>query len=118
MKQEKLLRQAIEAARDRGIKIGRRATFDWATPGPDGQPASCDATGAVLLHMGRPNMGPGWLKTFCEHLDVDAFWCWRFWMGWDSDYQVQVWVGDDKGRWVDDEVSHFSRRLARELVSK
>ena len=125
-KQEDILRQAIQAARERGIVITRGATFDWTQPGPQGIPvraevaSSCDATGAVVLFMGWPGLSPGWLQAVCEFMDVDAFWFWRFWLGWNRNYQVQVWVDDaklpGKGRWIDDEVCHFARRLARELL--
>lgn len=122
--QEEVLREAIEKARGRGIVVNTGAIFDWTEPGPDGvpirnrseAPSSCDATGAVLLMMGRPGLTPGWMKALCDYMQVDGFWLWRFWMGWNRNYQVQVLVREgDKERWADDEVSHFGRRLAKEL---
>lgn len=116
-KQETILRSAIQAAKRKGIRIGRGPAFTWSKAGRSRPPEVVDATGAVLIEMGWLQLGPGWLKAFCAYLGVDGFWLWRFWMGWDRGYQVQSWDEGNK-LWVDDEVSHFAKRLAREMVDE
>jgi hypothetical protein len=111
MKQEKQIRQAIEAARADGLRIirGGGAAF---TNGQNGIEA-CDATGAVLYSLGVYSLDRGWLAVLCDALDVDSFWMWRFWMGWDRD-TVLTRIDDD-GREHADDVSAWARKLGREL---
>lgn len=112
-----LILQALQRARGLGIRVAPGPMVHWSK---DRQPIACDATGALALEIGVAVDGrltSGWLASLCGYLDVDTFWLWRFWMGLDRDFQVQVWVqtSTESGEWVDDKISGWARRLAREV---
>lgn len=113
MRQEPHIRRAIADARADGLSIvrGGGAAF---TNGPNGTEA-VDATGAVLYSCGVYSLDRGWLAVLCDALDVDSFWLWRFWMGWDRD--TALTRIDDDGREHVDDVSTWARKLGRELAS-
>lgn len=107
MKAEDLIATAIEAAQARGIKIVRGPVFDWCTPDDWYEkrelPYGCNATGAVLLYLGKEQLAngkftPGWHELVEYHLGVTDFWLWRFSRGFDGGYQITLTVEDENGK--------------------
>lgn len=120
MKQEALIAQAIERTRAEGILIRRGAHFDWTIPVVGGipirsvTPTSCNATGAVLWAAGRATE-PHQLKILCDLLDVDTWWLYRFWVGFDRNHQILIMDEDNKitGQ---DEISKMGIRIGKKYV--
>lgn len=124
MKQEFIFAQAIESAASEGIKIRRGASFDWtqyvqgsSTPIETNTPTSVNATGAVLWVNGREECigQSNQIKILCNLLDVDTWWLYRFWMGFDRNYLVQIMDHEMKiiGQ---DEISKLGISLAKKYV--
>lgn len=67
----------------------------------------------TLLHFET-----GWLKELCNVLDVDSFWLWRFWMGWDRNFQILVENTAKGGHttFSRDEVARLGIKLAKEYA--
>lgn len=114
MKQEDHLRSCIEQVK---IPIVRGPLFVF---GKDDIIQSCDAIGAVLLieKSSKLHFEPGWLKEVTQLLDVDSFWLWRFWMGWDRGFQVLVEHIGKGGHLTssEDDVAKLGIRLAKEYA--
>lgn len=135
----KLIEQAVQEARARGIVVwrGNGAIFDWT--GPDKTlPIAVDVTGAVLLAMGKANSTwvyngktifygtgepreRGWTKELQEYLGVGAWWWWRFFRGWSYSQQIEIALRNDNGEvvgWREDEVSKVANRMAKKLTTR
>jgi len=117
MKQEEQLRNSIETISLTEIQIVRGPLFIFSE---SDKVTACDAIGAVLLveKSNKLHFESGWLKEACKLLDVDSFWLWRFWMGWDRKFQVLV---EHKGKgdhstFSDDDVAKLGIRLAKQYV--
>jgi hypothetical protein len=100
-KAETLIEEAIQYAQSRGVKIKRRAVFNWcANNNPyDSQwasyPIECNAIGAILLKLGKENLvkeefTPGWMKEVSEYLEEDGFWIWKFVSGFDYGNKLTI----------------------------
>lgn len=126
MKQEFIFIKAIESVASEGIKIRRGACFDWTqyiqgspTPIKTNTPTSVNATGAVLWFnkreecIGQANE----LKLLCNLLDVDTWWLYRFWMGFDRNFLIQI-MDDDNKIIGQDEISKLGISLAKKYVKK
>ena len=126
MKQEDLIREACIWAAEHGYQIRRGCLFDWTKPGEDGipvrseQPTACDATGAVLLKNGlgekfsKEGMYKGWVADLCKILDVDGFWLYRFWMGFDRNFQILIVVDEKHSK--TDETARLGIQIAKDFV--
>lgn len=129
-KAEFLIEEAIEEAKKRGVKIGRRAVFDWVEwikfPYEFKRakvPVSCCALGAVLLKLGKEdlvcnNFAPNWLDVIANYLEVDKLWLWRFSRGFDYGIEMTVTTKTkDKKEIVNkDKVSIYGNKLANKVV--
>lgn len=125
MKAERLVTEAIQAAQARGIKIVRGAVFNWCDPQDPYKksipPSECNAIGAVLLALGKEQLlidgfPPKWLDCVKAHLDVDDFWVWRFYHGFDrGNCLTFTYTKDGKDYESKDDVSCLGDRLARKL---
>lgn len=128
---EKLIRDALDAAKAKGIKIWPGAVFDWTdkpfhlkeekfrVPGPSGDlPSACSAIGALELVLGRSAPGEkGYTKKVCDYLDVGGYWLYRFHLGFDRGRQLTYKVKVDK-KLVEKqcEVSRLGIRLRKKYV--
>lgn len=126
MKQEFIFTKAIEFAVSEGIKIRRGVCFDWTqyiqgSPIPITTyiPTSVNATGAVLWFNKKEEcFGQfGEIKTLCNLLDVDTWWLYRFWMGFDRNFLIQI-MDDDNKIIGQDEISKLGMSLAKKYVKK
>lgn len=99
------------------INIVRGHLFSFAS---NNDVIACDATGAILLENKSTllHFEPGWMKELCKFLDVDSFWLWRFWMGWDRNFQVLVENTSKGGHttFSRDEVARLGIKLAKEYA--
>jgi len=92
---ELLIEEAIIHAKSRGIRINKGAMFNWCGTTESQDPIACNAIGAVLLAMGKENLArngfqKGWLDLVCDYLGVNAFWIYRFCIGFDSGHQILI----------------------------
>lgn len=131
-KREKLIRQALDAAVAKGIKIWPGAAFDWTdrppgvtfkkfkVPGPSGPlPSACNAIGAMELVLGRERkFTDGWFTKVCVHLGVGSYWLYRFHMGFDRGQQLVYKVKDSNDKLVDKQcdVSKLGLKLRKRYV--
>ena len=131
-KRETLIREALDAAKDKGIIIWPGAAFDWTdrpsgvtfkkfkVPGPSGPlPSACSAIGAMELLLGREReFTEGWFTKVCEYLDVGSYWLYRFHMGFDRGQQLVYKVKGKKDKLVDKqcEVSKMGLKLRKRYV--
>lgn len=120
-----MLREACQAMPARGIRLIRGgAWYEW-----NGEPkiVAADAIGALILfHDKLPKtldpldlesmVRPGLSEVAQELLGVDRFWLYRFWMGYDRNYQILAIT--DKNVETRDDVSEFGITFARELFKK
>lgn len=116
-----LLRESCEFVRAKGIRIIRGgAWFEWSTTTILG----ADPIGAALIAQGKLPAGldpllpetmvrPGLVQASCELLAVDPMWLYRFWMGYDRNFQIMAI--SEKGQESKDEVSEFGIAMSREL---
>lgn len=78
---------------------------------------SCCPMGAVLMdrcidfeHLTIDQ----YVSTVCSILDVDQWWCHRFWMGFDRGYQIHFEVAVNNAiKLIKDDVSGFGLRFRR-----
>lgn len=127
---EFLIEEAIEKAKKRGVKIGRRAVFDWVEwikyPRECKRaevPVSCCALGAVLLKIGREDLvsdgfAPNWLDVIADYLGVTKMWLWKFSRGFDYGIEMVITTKTkDKKTKVDkDKISRYGNKLANKVV--
>jgi hypothetical protein len=121
-----LLREACAAMPARGIQVVcGGAWYVWDSE----KILGADPIGAAILVADKLPAGldpkdpsthvrPGLMEAACKLLDVDAGWLWRFWMGYDRNYQVMI-VTEEKGKERKeslDEVSAFGMALRREIL--
>ena len=132
IKTQQLIEEAIEEAKIRGIRIERRAVFDWVEwikypyeYKKAETPVACNAIGAVLLKMGKegltyPIFVPGWLDELCEYLDTDRWWLHRFSMGfaYGNRLTLHIYGKKEKGkkRVEKDDVSRYGDDLAKRVI--
>lgn len=122
-----LLRESCDEMRARGIAIVHGgAWYIWESNRITG----ADPIGAAILAQGKlpegldPNkpetlVRPGLMQVACELLGVDAGWLWRFWMGFDRNYQVTIVTGEGQARKeTADEVSAFGIAFRREVLDR
>ncbi len=120
-----MLREACTAMPARGIQIiCGGAWFIWDSE----KILGADPIGAAILAADKLPAGldpkdpathvrPGLVEAACKLLDVDPGWLWRFWMGYDRNYQVMI-VTEEKGKDRKeslDEVSAFGMAFRREV---
>jgi len=132
MKAEEKIVEALEYVQRRGIKLTRRAVFDWCAEYRDDfnrkrykladSPTECCALGALLLlHSKESLVSPegfkeGWLKEVANILDKPQFWVWKFIRGWD--YSNELKFEGKNGKIKEDPVSKWANRLAIEYIDK
>lgn len=134
MTREKLICDAIEAAKAQGIIIWPGAVFDW-TDRPDALifegfkmpvssgalPSACSAFGAIQLLLGRTrDNGPeGFHKKECDYLGVGLYWLYRFHMGFDRGQQLVYKAKNKKDKLVDKkcDVSKLGLKLRKRYVN-
>lgn len=116
-----MIREACAEMPVRGIRlIYGGAWFEWSSD----RIIATDPIGAVLiarealptgLDPKRPEtlVRPGLVEAACKTLDVDAFWLYRFWMGFDRGFLIRVI--NDKDQESRDDVSEWGIALAKEL---
>lgn len=122
-----LLRESCDEMAARGIAIVHGgAWYIWESDRITG----ADPIGATILAQGKlpegldPNkpetlVRPGLMQVACELLGVDAGWLWRFWMGYDRNYQVTIVTGEGQARKeTADEVSAFGIAFRREVLDR
>lgn len=140
---EKLICEALDAAKAQGIKIWPGAAFDWTdrppgvtfrrfkVPGPSGPlPSTCNVLGALELVVGRTRDSgyEGFYQKAANYLGVGTFWLHRLHIGFDLGRQFFLVVKDKKGKVVrdkngelvvkPDEVSQLGIRLRKRYVGK
>lgn len=131
---ETLIEEAIEYAKQRGVKIVRRTLCDWCIHdnGYDSHwasyPIACNALGAILLKLGKENLAkesfdPDWLKVICFYLDKDPFWVSRFVSGFDYANEITlIHVKKKEDKKVEthefDKVSRYGNKLARKTCGE
>lgn len=126
LKIAKVLRESCNSVRSSGIPILRGGPwFDWNGSGYDG----VDPVFAALLAKQKLPAGwnpsaldtmvrPGIVPAACELLDVDPMWLYRFFMGYDRNYQIMITVGEGaEKRTFKDEVAEFGMQFAKELFA-
>ena len=108
--------EACAKAKARGLRLCRGGP--WLTR-EGGKLTGVDPIVAVLLEQGNITeedpIGPGRLAAACSYLQVNEFWLYRFWIGWDQDFQIRFTVLDKnkKETVVLDAVSQFGIALGR-----
>jgi hypothetical protein len=118
-----LIREGCAFVRtEMGIQLIRGGPwFEWDTT----KIIASDPIGAVILHQkalpegldpSRPEtlVNPGLIQAACRLLDVDHAWLYRFWMGYDRQYQI-LFTDEEKKTSTKDDVSEFGINLGREL---
>ncbi len=120
-----MLREACAAMPARGIKIAcGGAWYEWDAE----KMIAADPIGAAIVVAGKLPAGidpkkpetlvrPGLIEAACDLLGVDPMWLYRFWMGYDRNYQVMI-ITADKGKDIkesQDEVSAFGIAFRREV---
>lgn len=132
-KTQQLIEEAISEAKERGVRIERRAVFDWVEwikyPREYKRaevPVACNAVGAVLLKMGKencPTFYPGWLDELCQYLDTDRWWLHRFYSGfaYGNRITLHIYGKKEKGKKhkkkvEKDAVSRYGDDLARKVT--
>ena len=140
---EKLICEALDAARAQGIKIWPGAAFDWTdrpagitfrrfeVPGPSGPlPSACNVLGALELIVGRTKDSgyEGFYEKAAKYLGVGTFWLHRLHIGFDLGVQFFFTVKDKKGKVVrdksgnpvekPDEVSKLGMKLRKKYIGK
>jgi hypothetical protein len=125
LKTSTLIREACAFVRENGYQIIRGgAWFEWDSE----KILACDPIGAVLIYKGavpkeldpkRPEtlVNPGLMEAARDVLDVDHFWLYRFWMGFDRGFQIKV-TNEKSDTETKDEISESGIALARELFQK
>lgn len=113
---------ALQAARDRGIRIVRGPVFDWrnsSDPFRESElPAACNAVGALLLHHGKQGLArqefkPEWIEELCAVTGATWPWLWRFIHGWDYGNCLSVtFTEKGKEKTTFDDTSRDANRLA------
>ena len=130
MKQEEIIRQAIQQSLLKGIKLTRGPTFDHTKNGPENIPiyseipTQVDPIGAVLLSLGIDRLEKGWMEIVCKHLDVTPEWIHNFHVGFNVAYQLYTFSpkrkkGKGKKKVSSppkkEKVSEFGMQLAKEF---
>lgn len=118
------IREACVYARDElGLRlIMGGAWFEWDSE----KIIATDPIGAAILKAGALPLGldpkmpetmvrPGLIEAARTVLGVDHFWLYRFWMGYDRNFQILVYPDDEKKAPTKDDVSEFGIALGREL---
>ena len=115
----KIITDSIIVAHQQGYKIINGAIFDFSN-----NSKACSVLGAVLVADNKAELFsngfyPGWLKHLCSLLEVDEEWVFRFSMGYDRTYQIEIDTGKfDKNKraiYVKDDVSQYGIALKKEL---
>lgn len=106
-----------------GIRVVRGAAFNW-TGSNLNEPLACNALGAVLWCAGAVNVAerkselrhPNPWSTLCTLLGVDAFWLYRFTIGWDQQTQLIVYYEGPNKTLIprDDEISRQAMKISKE----
>lgn len=115
------IRAACTEAKAKGVKIAKAFWFELDA---NSQVIGCDPIGAVLLRHNKVSFSnplnveslskPGFIKEACLLLDVDPGWLYRFWMGYDRNYQI--WFTTDDKKEIKDDVSSYGISMAKELL--
>jgi hypothetical protein len=90
---------------------------------------SVDPIAAVIVDQGRLPEGhdptkpetlvnPGLIRVACELLDVDHAWLYRFWMGYDRNYQILFYSDEERKNATKDDVSAFGIAMRKELFKE
>ncbi len=108
------IREACLAMKAKGIRLTRGPWFEFSGDNI----VACCAIGAVLVEAGVAQRAedlsrPGYTRRACELLGVNPWWLYRFWMGFDRDFQIMFEDAED--RKTEDDVSAFGIRLRKEL---
>ena len=120
MKQENIITDSILYVKNE-LEIGR----GYLSIIENNKIIAVDAIGAVIclyepdnnLRKAKLQFKPGWLDYVCDILDVDRFWLYKFWMGWDVGYQILIeHEKNGKTYYTEDEVAKLGIRLAKEYV--
>jgi hypothetical protein len=114
--QETELENACEWSVKNNIKITRGALFDRSA---GKEVIACDAIGAFLFYRNadKIHMEKGWLKNVCDLLNVDTFWLWNFWMGFDRSFQVMIEKSNGHSTYFEpDKTAKFGIKLAKQFV--
>lgn len=115
MKSEEIVEAALQAARDRKVKIVRGPVFIW---GREKMPEACNAIGALLLRfelqeMARDGFQKGWIERLCEASGLTWPWLWRFNHGWDRGNCLTVtYMENGKEHTSHDETSRSANKMA------
>ena len=112
------IKECIEFACSRGIRIVRRHQFAWDS---DRHLYECDAIGAILFanNLAEPGFPKGWLTKICEITGKDTYWFWRFTQGWNYGHRLSITRKDKKTKeWITvvDKVSRFADDLAKKYT--
>lgn len=116
---QKIILDSIAVARQQGYKIINGAIFDFSSGNK-----ACSVLGAVLVADGKAELFhkgfyPGWLKHLCFLLETNEEWVYRFSMGYDRTYQIEIDTGkyDKKNRviYIFDDVSKYGISLKKEI---
>lgn len=126
----KAISDAIIWAKDNNVFLihgGARFIFN-----AEGNATHADIIGAILLMNNKVPAGigldyrnlvtPGWDKMAAEILEVDSWWLYRFYMGYDRGHQILfISEGDKKSKKakeIKDEVSKFGISTVKEIFKK
>ena len=119
---EEIIRSAIKEMAGRGIKIchgGAWMEFEG------NKIIAVDPIAAVIIvnnkmpildSIDKLSM-PGLLQLAVNFLEVDSFWLYKFWMGFDREFQIMFFV-ERKGKIIKetkDDVSEFGITLTKEI---
>lgn len=123
------IRSAILDTQAKGIKLIQGAWFHFEA---EGKLVACDALGSLIISHNRlpesacePGLlrKPGFSRIVQEILGVDAFWLYRFNMGFDRNYQILIEHEDGGGcngplkKWsTKEDVSEYGIKLRKEFV--
>jgi hypothetical protein len=113
---------ACKNAINAGLKICRGPWFIYE----NNKLVACDPIFAVIFNdrLNEFNISslnleePGFMVLAREALGVDDFWLYRFWMGFDTNYQILISYEDKdskKNKTKKDDVSLFGIQLSREF---
>lgn len=130
---EKLIRNALIDAKNKGIKIWPGAVFDWTNrpshlkfekfeiPGPSGNlPSACNAIGALELALGKTrDDNISYTQKICDYLEIGTYWLYRFHIGFDQGRQLFIRKVDNRTKEAKEIpciVSKFGSDLRKEFV--
>jgi len=131
MKAEEQIIEALDHAKQSGVRITRRAVFNWCEECKgefnrkqykvSETPTECCALGAILiLHNKEHLAGPGgfnklWLIEISKILNKDMLWLWKFVNGWSYGNELVIETKDGESK---DSVSRWANKLSKKYVLK